>query len=190
MATCNYIPSKLNSLEKAEITQTTLKDHDCFIAEENAKPCVWAGITLHNSRMAGQLASKQLGCFWRCLWVNLQCVLAAHGQSCPRHCYQQCLPSPLLGIWENALAELQPVWSSLLKEIPWCAELSAAESYQSGHGAGEHLRLCRVRLRELGLSSIKKGGMMGAIIAVFTTWGIQRRWKMWPKRRHLGKWLE
>lgn len=49
MATCNYIPSKLSGLERAEITQTTLKDSQCLIAEENAKSCVWAGITLHNS---------------------------------------------------------------------------------------------------------------------------------------------
>lgn len=49
MASCNSIPSELSGLEKAEITQTALKDSECFIAEENAKSCVWAGITLHNS---------------------------------------------------------------------------------------------------------------------------------------------
>lgn len=66
----------------AEITQNALKGHRCFIAEENAESCVWAGVTLHNSTdHGGQRASKQLlevSLVDDELWINLQRVLPVH----------------------------------------------------------------------------------------------------------------
>jgi len=50
MAACKDVPSKLSSLEKAEITHSkTVNAASCFIAEANAESCVWAGITPCNS---------------------------------------------------------------------------------------------------------------------------------------------
>lgn len=213
----NYIPSKLSGLEKAEITQAALKDNECFIAEENAKSCFWAGITLHSSRdcEASWLASSLVtsgaipGGWWV---VDKSAVCPSSTQavvpgSVSKH-NQQVLPSLPSPPCEGAWGELQPVWSPPLKKFPDVLS-GVQQSYQSGREAGEHLRLCRVRLRELGLSSIKKRWVMGGLTVVFPTWDTQRRWsqtllrgvqwkeatdwkkqrKLWLKSRHLGKWL-
>lgn len=70
MATYNYIPLKLSGLEKAEVTHAALKDCKCFTAEENAKSCIWAGITLHNSTdwQASWLASSLVASGGICGW--------------------------------------------------------------------------------------------------------------------------
>ena len=39
-----------------------------------------------------------------------------------------------------------------------------------------HVRLCKVRLRELGLFSVKKRWLWEVLLLSSGTWGIQRKW--------------